>query len=203
MGAYTWTFVRTDKLSREQTDFLMDRIGHYQPWYCHPSKKFKTVLKEWYEMHEEGRDYYINDCGLSPESLTKENLRKELISKRRAYFFFKRCCNKVIDGEMTFDEMFKKIRKKNSLRGAFLTICKNDHFYVHIGKEIFRNFEFYDGEFTTVDAMVEHLRNIDNPKIQDFDDETLSFGPLTDILETKIRNYYNLIGDENFIVHFG
>ena len=163
MGAYTWTFVRVDKLSKEQVEKVVTEAKQSASLttYGEYSKlPFKEALEEWLKFHEEERDYFIEECGVSPEKLTKEFLTRKLKTEMKAYRAKMRLYDKVLTGEMTLEEMLHKTHQLNGFCNDFYIIKRQGHYYVNIRYENFRNYEYCDEEFHTVDALIDHCKSL-------------------------------------------
>ena len=211
MGAYTWTFVRIDKLTKEQ---VKSCVGH-AVWLNSGSNtysKYSTMSEEeyvndWIKFHKEEYDYFVNECGVLPEKMTDEYLEKQIKKKMKHWFYTQKCYQKCLDGTMTVEDM---LRKTHQLRGYndFYIIKRKGHYYIQIEHEIFRNYEYCEEEFNTVESLIKHLEDPNLKNIKDISglkDENVQpeYGPLSEALKKKIIDYYTAIGDGNFIVHFG
>lgn len=213
MGAYTWTFVRIDKVTKEQANSLIEyalQSGQHTTYGEYSKLTEEEYIPKWIKMHKKHYDYFVNECGVSPEKLTDEALIKEIRNKMKKWYYTRKCYQKVLDGEMSFADMIKKTHQltyRNFLSDFYITKHKG-HYFVNLKSEIFRNYEYCDEQFDTVDALIKHLEDPKCKSICDFtalDENNVQpdYGPLTEKLRQKIVEYYSSIGDGNFVVHFG
>lgn len=208
MGAYTWTFVRIDKVTKEQTKSLVEyalHSGQHTTYGEYSKLTEEEYIPKWINMHKKNYDYFVNECGVSPEKLTDEYLTKEIKSKMKKWFYTRECYQKVLNGDMTFEEMIKKTHQltdRNFLSDFYITKHKG-HYFVNLKSEIFRNYEYCDEKFDTVDALIEHCRNHQGAHFLDFAKEYDDYREWNDEIEQHVRKYYEAIGDGNFVVHFG
>ena len=208
MSAWTWTFIRIDKLTPDMVKTcIRHAISNAESSSYHEYSKmtFEDALKEWIEFHEEERDYLINDCKVSPDKLTPEYLEKELKAKLELHNKKMTWYYKCQSGEATIEEALKNANQLKDSYGVgdVYTIKRQGHFYIHIEKEIFRNSEYCDEEFYTVDSLIEHCKKCNGKQFIDFRDKAYQYQYWNDELEKYIREYYEAIGDDNFYVHFG
>ncbi|MBR6907091.1 hypothetical protein IKN40_00925 [bacterium] len=204
MGAYTWTHVRIDKLSKEQ----IEQCINHAKWLIKGTTYNKYIkiswdkaLKDWIDFHNKEHDYLVNECGLTEEKLTEEYLAKELKKKLAEYKLKLKCYDMCISGEMTIEEM---LRKTHQLRyGDFIILKRKGHYYIDIRHEIFRNYEYSEIEYTTVDDLINHCRSCKDEQFIDYDKHSSCYEKWSQELEDKVRKYYTEIGDNNFIVTFG
>jgi len=205
MSTWTWTYVRIDKLTEEQINGIMEaalRHGGFEEL----DVPFEKHLKDWLELHEVERSYYINSLGIPPSELTEERLTEELKERREVLRKRKECYEKVISGEMSFYDMLEetgvfKYYEEHGWSGVDIMLEKRrGRFYVNLKSEIFRNRKYTEEEFSTIDSMIEFLKTSDS--ILDYGDDSGEYGSLTPQLEKKLREYYGKIGDHNFIVQF-
>lgn len=213
MGAYTWTFVRIDKVTKEQAKSLIEdalQSGQHTTYGEYSKLTEEEYIPKWIKMHKKHYDYFVNECGVSPEKLTDEALIKEIKNKMKKWHYTRKCYQKVLNGDMTFEDMIKKTHQltdRNFLSDFYITKHKGNYF-VNLKYEIFRNHEYCEERFDTVDALIKHLENPNCTNICDFtdingDNVQYEYGVLSDKLRKKIINYYSQIGDGNFVVHFG
>ena len=204
MSTWTWTFVRIDKLTKEQTEWCVKHVKWItsgQSYAEYSKMPFKEALKGWIKMHTENRDYLINDCGIDPSKLTPKYLEKELKQKLKKFEFRQKCYDACLNGEMTLEEVLVKTNQLKDKHDDFYIIKRQDHYYIQIHHEIFRNQLDSIEEFHTVEDLINELKR--STLITDFSDDNAERGPLTPELEKRIRDYYGAIGDNNFYVHFG
>ena len=212
MGAYTWTFVRIDKVNKEQVKSLIEyaiQSGQHTTYGEYSKLKEEEYIPKWIKMHKKNYDYFINECGVSPDKMTDEYLTKEIKSKMKKWLYARKCYQKVLDGELKFDDMLKmthQLTYRSFLSDFYITKHKG-HYYIHLKHEIFRNYEYCDEQFDTVDSLIKHLEDPNCKSICDYDDlkdnVQPEYGPLSEALKKKIIDYYTAIGDGNFVVHFG
>lgn len=212
MGAYTWTFVRIDKVTKEQVKSLVEYAicgGQYTTYGEYSKLTEKEYIPKWIAMHKKNYDYYVNECGVSPEKMTDEYLTKEIKSKMKKWLYSRKCYQKVLIGEMKFDEMLNKTHQltyRNFLHDFYIIKHKGNYF-VNLKSEIFRNYEYCEEVFDTVDSLIKHLEDPNCKNICDYtdlkDNIQPKYGPLSESLKKKIIDYYSKIGDGNFVVHFG
>ena len=204
MSTWTWTFVRIDKLTKEQTEWCLKHvkwITSSQTYARYSKMKWEDALKDWIDMHNEDYDYFVNECGVDPKKMTPEYLEKELKQKLKKFEFRQKCYDACLEGKMTLEEVLVKTNQLNNKYNDFYIIKRQGHYYVNINHEIFRNQLDSEKEFCTVEDLINELKT--SSLITDFTDDTAERGPLNSALENKIRNYYEAIGDNNFYVHFG
>lgn len=207
MSTWTWTYVRIDKLNSIQVKSIVEHAKWLlsgTTYASYAKLSWNEAIKKWLDMHTEHYDYLVNDCGVPEEHMTEEYLINELKEKMELYHTKVKCYNKCLNGEMSFEDMLKKTNQlKKGSSGDFLIIKRNNHFYVHIVNEIFRSQFDSVEEFSTVESLINYLKQPEQTMICDYDDPNLENKPLTKELEQKIREYYTEIGDGNFIVDFG
>ena len=213
MGAYTWTYIRIDKLNYTQTKRCIEQAieSSRNTTFGHYSKLTEEeYIPKWIKMHKDEYDYFVNNCGVPPEQITDEYLTKQIKSYMKQWRYTQRCYQKVLNGEMRFDEMCRKTHQLTgrTMISDLMIIKHKGYYYVHIDYEIFRNYEYCEENFDTVDSLIKHLENPNCKSICDFtdineDNVQYEYGPLSDKLREKIINYYSQIGDGNFVVHFG
>lgn len=199
MGAYTETCVRLDKLTKEQTERIVNHLIDVLKYQnkCYDGDAVERLFRR----RQELRDLY-QKMGLTEEKLTKKYIEKEVKSKIKIIETKLHDLNEVLIGNMTLEGC---LRKNHMLkRYSDANVKKfNDHYYIETYDEIFRNYE-YDKlsiNLHTVEDLINHLKTRDS--IQDLTIPDDKFGPLTPELEIKIRKHYSEIGDNNFIVNFG
>lgn len=213
MSAYTNTYINTKCLTKEQIDYLLKNavLSINSIWYYKGMKDNpETTLKTWIKLHEDSRDYFVNECGLKPEQLTKEALIEELNKRCNKATLFLENAKKVENGEITLYQMLMSNPNLYDTDGLFGVIKRRCKIFVDPRQEIFRLRIYGDGEYSTVDDLMNFIRNFkdekrfidyrpDNPHSKD----AWNYQTLTPELEVKIREYYEKIGDGNFIVWFG
>lgn len=213
MGAYTWTFVRIDKVNKEQVKSLVEHAiwsGQHTTYGEYSKLTEEEYIQKWIKFHKKEYDYFVNECGVSPDKMTDEYLTKEIKSKMKKWLYARKCYQKVLIGEMEFDEMLNKthqLTERNFLHDFYI-IKRKGNYFVNLNNEIFRNYEYGEEEFYTVDSLIKHLEDPKCNCICDFsalneNNVQPDYGPLTDALKNKIIEYYSAIGDGNFVVHFG
>ena len=203
MSTWTWTFVRVDKLTKQQTEWCLNHVKWLtsgQTYAEYIKLPFKEALKKWIEMHKKNYDYFVNECDVNPEKLTDKALEKELKNKLKEFKERQELYDKCLAGELTLEEVLRKTHQLTD-RGDFYVIKRQGNYYVEIQHEIFRNQKDSEDEFHTVEDLIKELKT--SNLITDFSVKNSERGPLTPELEQKIRDYYGEIGDDNFYVHFG
>ena len=208
MGAYTWTFIRIDKLNKEQVKSCIEMAiqKRMHTTYGEYSKLTEEeYVPKWLKMHKNNYDYFVNECGVSPDKMTDEYLTKEIKNRMKKWFYAQRCYQRVLDDKMKFDDMLRKTHQLSYLSSLndFYIIKHKGNYYINLNYEIFRNYEYCDGQFDTVDALIEHCRNHQGDHFLDFSKEYDDYHEWNDEIEQHVRKYYEAIGDGNFVVHFG
>jgi len=212
MSTWTWTFIKPECLSKKQIQNLLKyAIDHTGGFYYKNYKEYgwDYELKDWLDQHKEEYDYYVNECGVSPEKMTEEFLTKELkerietCDKKIKYY------QMVLNGKMSFREMLENTKEGNPKHNAgynhdFYIIKRDNEIYVNIKYEWWRNQSHSENEFHTVESLIEEVKK---SRILGYYDEDIKNwvqeDKLTSKLEQKLRDYYGTIGDGNFYVHFG
>lgn len=210
MSTWTWTFVKTSCLTKEMKKKLLDYaiwqtngIVYYDDYV---KNGWNYALNKWLERHKEDYDYYITECGVPKEHMTDEYLIKELKKNIRNIDGQKALYQKVLDDEISFDEMLSSIAKKKLGRidDRFYIIKRNGNDYVNLGGEWWRNQIHSENEFCTVDGLINWLKEPGHALITDFtSDNKERINYLSEEMEEKLRKWYGDIGDNNFYVHFG
>lgn len=212
MSTWTWTFIKPEYLSKDQIKSLMeDAIRHTGGVYYDNYKKhgWDYELKDWLDFHKEEYDYFVNECGVSPEKMTEEYLTEDLrkriaICDRNVKYY-----NKVLEGNMTFREMLENTKEEDSKHNAgythdFYIIKRQGDIYVNLKGEWWRNQRDSEDEFCTVDSLIEEVKK--SHYLGYYDEDVKGWikeDKLTPKLEKKLREFYGNIGDNNFYVHFG
>lgn len=212
MSTWTWTFIKPEYLSKDQIKSLLeDAIKHTGGVYYDNYRKhgWDYELKDWLNFHKEEYDYFVNECGVSPEKMTEEYLTKDL--KKRI-----ETCDKnvnyyqmVLDGKMTFREMLENTKEGDPKHNAgynhdFYVIKRQGDIYVNLRGEWWRNQRDSEDEFNTVDSLIEEVKKSHYLGYYDEDiKDWVKESELTPKLEKKLREFYGNIGDNNFYVHFG
>ncbi len=80
MSAWTWTYVKADKIPSDiVVKICNDTIQDISSvWYLNKNKAFEEILQRWFKIHDESYDYYVNECGLQPFELEHDVLEKRL-----------------------------------------------------------------------------------------------------------------------------
>ena len=212
MSTWTWTFIKPEYLSKDQIKSLMeDAIKNTGGIYYSNYKEhgWNYELKDWLDQHKENYDYFVNECGVPAEEMTEEYLTKEL--KEKIEFCDKKInyYQKVLDGKITFREMLENTKEGNPKHNAgynhdFYIIKRQKDIYVNIKYEWWRNQNYSENEFNTVDSLIEEVKKSHHLGYYDEDiKEWVKEDELTPKLEKKLREFYGNIGDNNFYVHFG
>lgn len=212
MSTWTWTFVKPEYLSKDQIKSLLeDAIRHTGGVYYDNYRKhgWDYELKDWLEQHKENYDYFVNECGVSPEEMTDEYLTQELKERIETCEKKVKYYNMVLEGNMTFREMLENTKEGDPKHNAgynhdFYVIKRQGDIYVNLRGEWWRNQRDSEDEFCTVDSLIEevkqsHILSYYDEDIKDWVKES----ELSLKLENKIRKFYGNIGDNNFYVHFG
>lgn len=205
MGAYTWTFVRIDKLTSKMLEDCVTEVKHkakHTTYGSYYNKSWGDALNDWLKFHEEEYDYFVNECGVDPKKMTKEYLTKKLKHKMKLHRLKLECYDKCLNGEMTIEEVLRKTHQLQCTLGDFYVIKRKGHYYIQIDHEVFRNYEYCDKEFHTVDALIEHCRKSKKKNFIDYKNG-YDYQEWNDTIEKNVREYYEAIGDDNFYVHFG
>jgi hypothetical protein len=204
MGAYTWTYIRIDKLNKKQIESCINHAkwltegNVYEEYF---KINWEKALEKWLNSHKKLYDYYVNECGVPKEKMTDEYLAKDLKRKMRLHKLKLKCYDKCLNGEMTVEEMLRKTHQFKF--GDFIILKRNNTYYIDINYEIFRNYEYCETEFTTVDELIEHCRNCKGSQFMDYDNTDGKYHMWNQEIEDRVRKYYADIGDNNFIVQFG
>lgn len=205
MGAYTWTFVRIDKLTSKMLENCVTEAkqkAKHTTYGSYYNKSWGDALNDWLKFHEEEYDYFVNECGVSPKKMTKEYLTKQLKHKMKLNKLKLEYYDKCLNGEMTIEEVLRKTHQLQCTLGDFYVIKRKGHYYIQIDHEVFRNYEYCDKEFHTVDALIEHCRKSKKKNFIDYKNG-YDYQEWNDTIEKNVREYYEAIGDDNFYVHFG
>jgi len=211
MGSWVYTYVRTDKITDEQAKQCINRALEYsndctyERYSALPEEKY---VKLWIAFNKANKDYLINTCHVPAEHLTDEYLTQDIKNRIKTYNYIKTCYNKVLNKEMSFEEMIENIYDANnddlSLH-RIDTIKYNGHYYAKLGQEIFRVRGVCDPiTCTTVKEIIDYLKTYTTNSICDYavtdENNCLKYDILTEQLQKRIEEYYGKIGDENFIV---
>ena len=211
MGAYTWTYVKIDKLTPQMVETCVShakQTAEGSTYGRYSKKTWDSALKDWLNLHKKNYDYFVNECGVNPKKMTDEYLTRQLKRKMKDYKLKIECYDKCLVGEMSIEEVLRKTHQLSGYCNDFLVIKRKGNYYVNIKYEIFRNYEYCEEEFHTVEGLIKHLEKPESIHICDLTDKMEDsvqpeYGPLSESLKKKIINYYNAIGDGNFVVHFG
>lgn len=206
MSAWTWTFVKADKLPKDITDMIVDKTIKRMEDIWYYKKGFNKAIKLWLEHHERNRDYYINQCGVPEEQLTKEYLAEELQSKINKISNYINDLKQVKENKLTLGECLKRNKAYGDLQEPMCSLIK-DTVWVNLPYEIFRLREYTDffieDGIKTIDELIKYLSE---PHRQDsliwWENENLKPGMFPEF-ETRLREFYGQFGDNNFSVHFG
>ena len=212
MSTWTWTFIKPEYLSKDQIKSLLEDAikncgGIYYKNY--KEKGWEYELKDWLNFHKEEYDYYVNECGVSPEKMTDEYLTKELKERIETCEKKVKYYKMVLEGNMTFREMLENTKEGNPKDNAgcnhdFYIIKRQGDIYVNLRGEWWRNQRYSEYEFCTVDSLIEEVKKSHYLSYYDEDiKDWVNEDKLTPKLEKKLREFYGNIGDNNFYVHFG
>ena len=212
MSTWTWTFIKPEYLSKAQIKSLMeDAIKNTGGIYYDNYKKhgWDYELKDWLDQHKENYDYFVNECGVPESEMTEEYLTKELKEKIEVCDKKVRYYNNVLEGNMTFREMLENTKEGNHKNNTgynhdFYIIKRQGDIYVNIKYEWWRNQNYSENEFNTVDSLIEEVKKSRFLSYYDKDiKDWVKEDKLSPKLEQKLREFYGNIGDNNFYVHFG
>ena len=212
MSTWTCTFIKPEYLSKGQIKSLMeDAIKNTGGIYYDNYKKhgWDYELKDWLYQHKENYDYFVNECGGPESEMTEEYLTKELKEKIEVCDKKVRYYNNVLEGNMTFREMLENTKEGNHKNNAgynhdFYIIKRQGDIYVNIKYEWWRNQNYSENEFNTVDSLIEEVKKSRFLSYYDKDiKDWVKEDKLSPKLEQKLREFYGNIGDNNFYVHFG
>ena len=212
MSTWTWTFIKPEYLSKDQIKSLLDdKIQHTGGIYYDDYRKYgwEYALKKWLEFHKEEYDYFVNECGVSPEKMTDDYLTKELKERIETCEKKVKYYNMVLEGKITFREMLENTKEGDPKHNAghnndFYIIKRQGDIYVNLKGEWWRNQRYSEDEFCTVDSLIEEVKKSHHLSYYDEEiKEWVKEDKLTSKLEQKLREFYNNIGDNNFYVHFG
>lgn len=206
MSAWTWTYVKADKLPKDITDIIVDKTIKRMEDIWYYKKGFNKAIKQWLEHHEKNRDFYINQCGVPEEQLTKEYLAEELQSKINKISNYINDLNRVKENKLALGECLKRNKAYGDLQEPMCSLIK-DTVWVNLPYEIFRLREYTDffieDGIKTIDELI---RFLNEPHRQDsliwWENENLKPGMFPEF-ETRLREFYGQFGDNNFSVHFG
>lgn len=209
MSAWTWTFVKAEHIPHDIVVKICEKsikdISDFD-WMKNTEEK---ALKRWLNNHKKYYDYYVNECGIPPENMTKEYLTEEFYKYRHRGNLSLSIYEDAIDGKTSFDEALRTLVVEK--KGTGYPMCKliDDKIWVKIPYEIFR-YRFYsdmlvDNGLKTIDDLIGYLRAGIQERIYDFAEnvESDNGSGLTPQLEARLREFYSQFGDGNFSVHFG
>ena len=211
MSTWTWTFIRPEYLSKEQTKKLLEEaIRHTGGVYYDNYKTYgwDFELQKWLEFHKEEYDYFVNECDVPPEKMTEEYLTQELKERIETCEKKVKYYNMVLEGKITFMEMLENTKEGDSKYNGgynhdFYIIKRNGNPYVDIKWEWWRNQRDSENEFNTVESLIEEVKKSHCLSYYDEDvKDWVKESELSPKLEKKLREFYGNIGDNNFIVHF-
>jgi len=211
MSAWTWTFVKATSIPKDIVNNICDNsiknetnIWYYKKWQTNP----QTALKEWFKMHDEERDYFIEELGVSPDKLTHESLENELKKYIKDIKEYSDDLSLVKEGKLTLDECLRK-HKIWEDKGLGHPLCYNidDDVWVNLPYEIFRLREYSDmtvsNGLKTIDDLIKYLSE---PNRQHnliwWENNNMKEGMFPEF-EARLKEYYGQFGDGNFSVHFG
>ena len=208
MSAYTNTYVKIDRIPKNLADDICKKVENHINNYGYFKDYIQNgrdyALKEWLDMHKEDYDYFVNECEVDPSEMTEEALTRKLDNLLEKDKENINVLNDCIEGKISFTECIDKIGAKENHISGMVMHQKDNEWYVSIGYEIFRNREYNDEvEISTVEDLILYLKQPDKNKILDFAEKDSDYGPLTEKLEERIREFYSKIGDNNFFVEFG
>lgn len=211
MSAWTWTYVKAKAIPENMVISICDNaikeISNI--WYYRNSKSnFDSVLKEWFKIHDEDYDYFVNECDVPKYKMTHEYLEQDLKNKIKTKDEYIKDLNLVKEGKLTLDECVRKhkIYEHHDLDYPQCYLI-NDDVWVKMNSEIFRLREYSDmyieNGLKTVNELIEYLNE---PSRQNnliwWENSNLKEGMFPEF-ETRLKEYYGQFGDGNFSVHFG
>ena len=207
MGAYTWTFIRIDKVNDDMAKRLVEKAKHslqHTTYGDYSKKSWNAAVKDWLDMHKEDYDFFVNECGVDPSKLTDDYLINELKQNMDNYYHKIECYDKFFKSEMTFIEVLNELNqlKYYNKLNDFYIIKRKGNYYVNIDTEVFRNYEYCEKEFHTVKSLIDHCRKSGKKNFIDYKDG-YDFQEWDDKIEKNVKEFYEAIGDDNFYVHFG
>lgn len=211
MSAWTWTFVKAGNIPKDVVDKICDRAlrNLSNIWYLDEGTSFEKKLLNWFKMHDEEYDYYVNECGVDPSDMMHEKLEERLNDKilegRHKIFDL----NLVKKGDMDLESYLchYKVYEDGGLGEPYCVLVGED-IWVKV-PEIFRLQNYSDltveSGIKTVDGLLEYLSEQPKDILYNYKEKTGSnYGNgLTDSLRESIIEYYSRFGDGNFSVHFG
>ena len=131
MSAWTWTFVKAKCIPKGMIDDICKEsiVNLQNLWYYKDS--FEISLCKWLQMFEDGYDYFVNECKVSPDKLTKEYLTNDLIQKRKDVQSTIEDYIKVIKGVISFDKALRihRVWRKGGLGNPYCVYIKNTIYY--------------------------------------------------------------------------
>lgn len=211
MSAWTNTWVKAKVLPKKIVYYICDDSIHNISciWYMNKTRSFESILKEWLRMHKEEYDYFVKDCGVPEEHMTKEYLTQDL--KNHIEYGNKQLegLTKVKQGEITLEDYIRDIKLyKGIMTNPRCKYVKNT-IWIKMPYEIFRYRYYSDMNFNnglrTIDDLLRYLKEGNQTSIHDFKEKTRSNQGtgLTSQLKQQIIDYYSQFGDNNFVVYFG
>lgn len=207
MGAYTDTYIKISKVDRNTINRLIDDAikGMMYTSYGDAIREgWEEGLKNWLKLHKENYDYFVDECGVDPSHMTEEYLTQEYSRKVNNLQDKINDLALVKEGKIDFLECLKKHNMIKDYDDFCIRKYK-DEYYINTNHEIFRNYEYdqLNINLHTVEDLINHLKQPHLNSIKDLTVKDAEYGPLTQDLEQKIRDYYSAIGDNNFLVNFG
>jgi len=209
MSAWTWTVVKAKHIPNDILIKLCDYIieNRTSVWYYKEGiVDFDDTLSKWLKMHQDDYDYFVKDCGVPPEHMTKEYLTDELIKRIDDIKLYVDDIKLVKEGKLTLDECFRKYKAWKKLGTPSCYYIKNT-VWVGLPYEIFRLREYSDmgveDGLQTVDDLIDYLKNENKQsQLRWFENGNTREGMFPEF-EQRLREYYGQFGDHNFSVHFG
>ena len=207
MSAWTWTYIKVDAIDRERglqycdlAEKDMNSVWYYENWLKDPD----TALSKWKQFQFKRKKYFIEECDVPESHFTDEYIKKDFNEKINEFIKLQDYINKYRREEISFKCLVDKteISKRSH---CIVTIYNGDKYIKQYG-EIFRlrQYDSFEINLHTVDDLVDYLRaNKRQQFICDFAVDGSPYEGLTDALVKRIRDHYNKIGDNNFIVNFG
>lgn len=210
MSAWTWTFVKAKAIPKDIVNKICDEAINSKSniWFYKKAKEnFQKALKEWIDMHDKEYDYFVNECGVSPNKMTHEYLQKELKTSIEDIDRYINDLNLVKDGKLTLDKCLRKhkVYKDGGLGNPYCYYIQNT-IWVKV-PEIFRLQEYSNMDIKTglktIDSLIEYISDPKRKSILTWCKNDSFQEGFSQELEIKIREYYSQFGNKNFSVHFG
>lgn len=205
MSAWTWTYVKADKLPTDVVNTFCEHSikGLKNIWYYKGKDDFEKILSKWIENVGNSRPYYAERYKLPLESITDEFLKSILIERINTVSSFIKNLECVKNGK-DLNECLKKYT--HTLMPITWRLI-DDNVWIKVG-EIFRLQEYsamtVENGIKTIDELIAYLKEPSRQELLSwFDEEGNDYNGMSEELEKRIREYYGKYGDGNFSVSFG